>query len=142
MELKRMMMDLPGTYQLVDVRPAAHFADYQLPGSENVELAQLLGNPAYLEGSVPLVIVDRDGSLAMMAGGILAQKTDRRVIALHGGLQAYWSESDLGSLAQPGFLPSPPAAAAPGTAKPPAPAAASPAPKPTAEPKKRRSAGC
>ncbi|MGI6415626.1 MAG: rhodanese-like domain-containing protein [Thermoguttaceae bacterium] len=146
-ELKRMMMDLPGTFQVVDVRPAAHFTDYQLPGSENVELAQLLGNPAYLEGSLPLVIVDRDGSLAMMAGGILAQKTDRRVIALHGGLQAYWSESDLGSLAQPGFLASPPAAsapaaAAPGAAKPQAPAAASPAPKPTAEPKKRRSAGC
>jgi len=64
------------------------------------------------------------------------------VIALHGGLQAYWSESDLAALAQPGSRPSPAAAAAPGAAKPPAPAAASPAPKANPAPKKRRSAGC
>ncbi|MHC4181520.1 MAG: rhodanese-like domain-containing protein [Planctomycetota bacterium] len=29
-ELKRLVMDLPGTFQLVDVRPPEHFADYSL----------------------------------------------------------------------------------------------------------------
>jgi hydroxyacylglutathione hydrolase len=137
-ELKRTLMDLPGSIQVVDVRPAAHFADYNLPGSLNANMADVLANPAYLEGNAPLVIVDRDGSLAMMVAGILSQKTQRRVIALHGGLQAYWAESDLGSLIAPGMLPASPVI----TAARPQPAAAmksSPAPAPK---KKRRSAGC
>ena len=137
-ELKRTLMDLPGSYQVVDVRPAAHFADYSLPGSQNAAIADLLSNPAYLEGTAPLVVVDRDGSLAMMVAGILSQKTERRVIALHGGLQAYWAESDLGSLITPGMLPASPVI----TAARPQPAAAV---KPSATPapkKKRRSAGC
>lgn len=139
-ELKRTLMDLPGSLQVVDVRPAAHFADYSLPGSQNADLADVLANPAYLEGSEPLVIVDRDGSLAMMVAGILSQKTERRVSALHGGLQAYWAESDLGALIAPGMLPASPVITAarplPASAlKPSAPPA--PAPK-----KKRRSAGC
>jgi rhodanese-related sulfurtransferase len=131
-------MDLPGSIQVVDVRPAAHFADYNLPGSQNAELADVLSNPAYLNGNVPLVVVDRDGSLAMMVAGILSQKTQRRVIALHGGLQAYWAESDLGALIAPGMLPTNPVI----TAAHPQPASAlksSPAPAPK---KKRRSAGC
>jgi rhodanese-related sulfurtransferase len=133
-------MDLPGSLQVVDVRPTAHFADYNLPGSENVELADVLSNPAYLEGDAPLVIVDRDGSLAMMVAGILSQRTERRVIALHGGLQAYWAESDLGALIAPGMLPASPVA--PAVRPQPASATksiAAPAPAPK---KKRRSAGC
>ena len=37
-ELKRLMMDRPGKFQLVDIRPAEHFADYSLPGSLNVDV--------------------------------------------------------------------------------------------------------
>ncbi|MHB8901615.1 MAG: rhodanese-like domain-containing protein, partial [Thermoguttaceae bacterium] len=152
-ELKRTLMDLPGSVQVVDVRPAEHFADYQLPGSQNVGPAELMNNPAYLNGDIPLVIVDRDGSIAMMVAGVLAQKTQRRVVALHGGLQAYWGESDLGSLLAPGVLGSHPVAGTGGSpSSMPAAAAglapsgqSSPAPKagaaPAARPKKR-SAGC
>jgi rhodanese-related sulfurtransferase len=138
-ELKRTLMDLPGSVVVVDIRPPAHFADYHLPGSHNADIAQVLSNPAYLSGSTSLVIVDRDGSLAMMVAGILSQKTQRRVIALHGGLQAYWADSDLGSLLVPGTLPSSPtgAAARPLPSSPSKPAAA-----PASRPKKRRSAGC
>jgi hydroxyacylglutathione hydrolase len=96
-ELKRLMTDLPGTFDLVDIRPAEMFADYHLPGSQNVDIADLVGNPAYLVGTGPLIIVDRDGSLAMAAGGILAQKTQRQIKVLYGGLEAYWSESQFGS---------------------------------------------
>jgi rhodanese-related sulfurtransferase len=135
-ELKRMLMDLPGTFRLVDIRPPAHFADYSLPGAENVAVAELLGNPAYLTGAGPLVVVDRDGSVAMMAAGILSQKTERPVKALYGGLQAYWDEAGPGSLLATSPLPS---AAAP-RASSPAVGSAEPS-KPAAKPK-RRSAGC
>jgi rhodanese-related sulfurtransferase len=137
-ELKRTLMDLPGSVQTVDIRPATHFADYHLPGSQNAEPADVLSNSSYLSGSTPLVIVDRDGSLAMMVAGILSQKTERQVIALHGGLQAYWAESDLGSLITPGMLPANPAAAA---VRPQAESPSKSSPAPAAKPKKR-SAGC
>ena len=71
-QLKRMLMDLPGTFDLIDIRPEEHFKDYHLPGSRNVDIADLIANVAYLTGVGPLVIVDRNGSLAMAAGGILS----------------------------------------------------------------------
>jgi rhodanese-related sulfurtransferase len=138
-ELKRLMMDLPGTFQLVDIRPPDHFADYNLPRSENVDIAELMGNPAYLTGAGPLVIVDRDGSLGMMVAGILSQKTERTIKALFGGLEAYWNEVDVGAGARP-------AGGSVGSAITPRVRAATPsAPatgQPIHKPKKRKSAGC
>jgi glyoxylase-like metal-dependent hydrolase (beta-lactamase superfamily II)/rhodanese-related sulfurtransferase len=95
-QLKRILMDLPGTYDLVDIRPAAHFADYNLPGSHNVELAELVNNPAFLTGAGSLIIVDRDGTLSLMAGSILSQKTERPIKVLFGGLNAYWNKMEMG----------------------------------------------
>jgi glyoxylase-like metal-dependent hydrolase (beta-lactamase superfamily II)/rhodanese-related sulfurtransferase len=145
-ELKRMILDLPGTFTLVDIRPPAHYDDYNLPDSVNVETADLLENPAYLTGVGPLVIVDRDGSLAMMVAGILSQKSDRPVKALYGGLAAYWDESDLGGLTATSVLPGRPAASSARTAAPIRPrGSASPMPtKPQvpAAKSKKRSAGC
>jgi rhodanese-related sulfurtransferase len=100
-ELKRLMMDLPGTFQTVDIRPPEHFADYRLPGSENVDIAELMSNPAYLTGAGSLIIVCRDGSLAMMLGGILSQKTERNIKVLYGGLEAYWNETGPGAVSVP-----------------------------------------
>lgn len=91
--LNRMLMDLPGSMEIVDIRPASAFAEYRIPESVNVHLADLIAKPEYLEGKSPLVIVDRDGTLAMAAGGILAQKTTRRILSLYGGLAAYWRAS-------------------------------------------------
>jgi hydroxyacylglutathione hydrolase len=129
-QLKRMLMDLPGTFDLVDIRPPEHFKDYNLPGARNVDLAELINNPAYLVGTAPLVIVDRDGSLAMAAGGILSQKTNRPIKVLFGGLDAYWNNAGTGSAVQ--VVPLAPNA-------PQAPAAA-PAQAPAAP--KKKSAGC
>ncbi|OGV76448.1 MAG: hypothetical protein A3K18_12830 [Lentisphaerae bacterium RIFOXYA12_64_32] len=139
-ELKRMLMDLPGTFEIVDVRPPALYADFSLPGSSNADIADVIANPAYLNGAVPLIIVDRDGSLAMAAGGILSQKTQRPIKVLYGGLEAYWNESVAPSTSA---SPSPTSAPA---AKPgvPAPAPAlptAPAPAVPTTPKKK-SAGC
>ena len=101
-ELRRLMMDLPDTFDLVDIRPPEHFVDYNLAGSINVDVAELLHDPAYLTGAGPLIVVDRDGSLAMMAAGILSQKTERAIKALYGGLEAYWTDSMMGGFARTG----------------------------------------
>jgi len=132
-DLSRLIKDLPGTFDLVDIRPAEAFADYALPGARNVELADVLDNPGYLTGAGPLILVDRDGSLAMMAAGILSQKTKRPIKALHGGLEAFWEATELKGAVRAVPLPAP--SAQPKAA----PAPASPA---TPAPAKKKSAGC
>jgi rhodanese-related sulfurtransferase len=139
-ELKRMLMDLPGTFEIVDVRPPEQYADFSLPGSINADIADVIAEPDYLNGTVPLIIVDRDGSLAMAVGGILSQRTQRSIRVLYGGLEAYWSDS---AAPLPSVAPGPasvPAVkpAAPGQA-PATPAAPGPA---APETPKKKSAGC
>ena len=104
-ELKRMLMDLPEMIEIVDLRPPAAYADFNLPGSINASIADVIGKPDYLNGEVPLILVDRDGSLAMAVGGILSQKTRRSIRVLHGGLEAYWNDS---AALQPPVAPGPP----------------------------------
>ncbi len=137
-DLKRMLMDLPDLIEIIDIRPAHQFNDFQLPGARNVTLADLLATPSFLNGNIPLIIVDRDGSLAMAAGGILAQKTTRSIKVLYGGLDAYWQDT-------PHILPAaaPPPAAAP-LLQPPAPRQPPPPPAsaPVPIPPKKKSAGC
>jgi hydroxyacylglutathione hydrolase len=91
-DLKRTMADLPGTFDLVDIRPPQAFVGYNLPGSVNADVVEVMQNPAYLKGTGPLILVDRDGSLAMAVGGVLSQKTWRPIKVLHGGLEAYIKE--------------------------------------------------
>lgn len=140
-ELKRMIMDLPGTFEIVDIRPPQQIADFSLPGAHPADIADVIANPAYLNGTVPLVIVDRDGSLAMAVGGILSQKTPRPVKVLYGGLEAWWNESGT-PLPPPGTgLPPAPMMKAPPTL-PAAPAPAAPAAPAAPQPAKKKSAGC
>ena len=133
-ELRRLAKDLPGTFDLVDIRPVDQFSDYSIPGSRNADLAEVLANPAYLTGAGPLILVDRDGSLAMQVAGILSQKTQRPIKALHGGLEAYWKDGGLKDSGKPSAAPA--KSASPSTAPP----AASPSTPPT--PSKKKSAGC
>jgi len=142
-DLSRLIKDLPGTFDLVDIRPVEAFQDYALPGARRAELADLLDNPGYLTGAGPLIIVDRDGSLAMMAAGILSQKTKRPIKALHGGLEAFWEETELRGAVRAVPLPSaaPRAPGAPGVTNPQRPSAPAPAPS-TPATTKRKSAGC
>lgn len=143
--LQRLLVDLPNTFDLVDIRPPQAFADYHLPGSRNADIADVMHNPAYLAGAVPLILVDRDGSLAMAVGGILSQKTPRPIKVLYGGLDAYWAETQLKQAVREtplprgfGRMPVTPPAASP----PPAPGAPPPAPSPPPTPPKRKPAGC
>lgn len=135
-ELKRLLMDLPGTFDLVDIRPAEQFADYHVPGARNVPAAAALGDPALLAGPAPLILVDRDGTLAMAVAGALCQKTSRPVKVLFGGTEAYWRETMPGNL---GTMPT----LLPATPPPPAAAPVVPVTPPAAPtPPKKRSAGC
>jgi rhodanese-related sulfurtransferase len=136
-ELRRLVKDLPGTFDLVDIRPADQFSDYHIPGSRNVDIAEVLNNPAYLTGAGPLILVDRDGTLAMQIAGILSQKTQRTIKALHGGLEVYWRETGWREAGKP------PASAAQPTAPAPISPAKTDAPK-TEPPKvpRKKSAGC
>ena len=100
-ELKNLIMDLPGTFELVDIRPPPLYADYSIPGSQNADVAEVMSNPAYLTGAGPLIIVDRDSSLAMAVAGILSHKTQRPIKALYGGGVSYWQESELKNAVKP-----------------------------------------
>lgn len=133
-ELRRLAKDLPGTFDLVDIRPADQFADYSIAGSRNADVAEVLANPAYLTGAGPLILVDRDGSLAMQVAGILSQKTQRSVKALHGGLDGFWKDAGLRDSGKP--LAAPAKSASPSTAPPAAPPSAPPTPP------RKKSAGC
>ncbi|PKL47750.1 MAG: MBL fold metallo-hydrolase [Candidatus Riflebacteria bacterium HGW-Riflebacteria-2] len=95
-QLRQMLKDLPGTFEVVDIRPAAQVLDYNPVGAVAVDLVDLLESPKWLAGDVPLVIVDRDGSLAMIVAGILSRKTRRPVKALLGGIEAYWQQIETG----------------------------------------------
>jgi len=44
-DLNRLLKDMPGTFDLVDIRPPEAFQDYALPGATNGELAEVLSNP-------------------------------------------------------------------------------------------------
>lgn len=139
-DLRRLLKDLPGTFDLVDIRPPEAFQDYALPGAINADLGEVLSNAAYLTGAGPLIVVDRDGSLAMMVAGILSQKTKRPIKALHGGLEAFWEETEVKSAVR--AVPLPGAGPTLQPAPVPAPAVPSAAPpSPPAAPRKK-SAGC
>jgi glyoxylase-like metal-dependent hydrolase (beta-lactamase superfamily II)/rhodanese-related sulfurtransferase len=137
-ELKRMLMDLPGTFEIADIRPPAQFSDYNLPDSINANIADVISKPDYLNGTTPLIIVDRDGSLAMAVGGILSQKTERPIKVLYGGLEAYWKDSDV-PLNAKSTTSAPASAVKPATPAPAAPKTPTPA---APEPPKKKSAGC
>ena len=112
-DLKRTLDDLPGTYDLVDIRPPQAFAEFNIPGSVNADVVEVMQNPSYLKGTGPLILVDRDGSLAMAVGGVLSQKTWRPIKVLHGGLESYVRELGLKTGGQV-----PPPGASPGKASP------------------------
>jgi hydroxyacylglutathione hydrolase len=92
--LQAMITNTPGAFDLVDIRPPEQFSDYHIPGSRNVASADILSDPGFLTGAVPLILIDKDGSQAMAIGGILSQKTERPIRVLSGGLVAFWSATE------------------------------------------------
>jgi len=85
-------LDLPGSFDIVDIRPAWQYEEYHIAGAVNLPLDQLLNDPARLSDKRPIVIVCRDGSLSAVAAGIFSQKTERPILYLHGGVRRYYDE--------------------------------------------------
>ncbi len=133
-EAAALMAKPPAGLEIVDIRPAADFADYSLPGSLNMDAAAVLADESFGAGQGPLLIVDKDGTRALLLAGALAQKATRPVLALKGGLAGWWQARELGMAVRETALD----AAAPVNAPAPAPANA---PAPTAAPAKDQTPG-
>ncbi len=96
--LLKLLKDSPDSCEIIDIRPAKQVSDYNPLNARHVDLSALLVSEKWLSGSKPLVIVDRDGMLAMMAGGIISRKTKRPIKVLTGGLEAFWQAKEAASL--------------------------------------------
>jgi rhodanese-related sulfurtransferase/glyoxylase-like metal-dependent hydrolase (beta-lactamase superfamily II) len=143
-ELAKRQMDLPGTYAVVDIRPAWQFAEFSVPGSVNTPVEQVLNSPVLLADKRPLVLVCRDGTISATVAGALIQKVQRPVRYLTGGATRYYDEimRPAGIVSGSTMLPGgkTPAPAAPAAVQPAAPAAPAAAPAPAAP--RKKSAGC
>ncbi|MFO7536317.1 MAG: rhodanese-like domain-containing protein [Kiritimatiellia bacterium] len=130
-DLARRMMDLPGSLDVVDIRPGWQYEEYHIPGAATVPVEQLLHNPAFLTDKRPLVVVCRDGSVSASVAGVLVEKGQRPVRFLRGGMMGYFDD-----VQRPGGIRSE-AVALPASAPPAKAPAATPAPA-----AKKKSAGC
>lgn len=134
------LADQPQSYVLFDLRPAAQFAEYHVPGATSVPPAELAAALARTDPRARVVVLDRDGTLAFAAAALANASLGREVRSvrvLSGGTLRYWREIEVqGGAASATPLPS--------MARPPVgesltPALSVPPTKPAA---KKRSAGC
>jgi len=142
-DLARRVSDLPGSFDIVDVRPAWQFAEYHIPGSVNMPPEQAMNNAGLVTDSRPLVMVCRDGLVSAAIAGQLVQKGQRPIRVLAGGVARYYDEiaRPTGIASTPTPMKTAPAAApVAAPAKTPAPGPTAPAPAPAAP--KKKSAGC
>jgi hydroxyacylglutathione hydrolase len=131
--LARVLATQPDAYAVIDIRPAAQFGEWSIPGSENLALGKLGAHVRALPANVRVVIVDRDGTAAFAAAGaLLAQDPHRGIRALIGGVQAFHAATQFGGANLDAGHATQPAAQ---------PAAESKA-QPATKPAKKRSAGC
>jgi rhodanese-related sulfurtransferase len=100
-DVARIMAKPPAGLEIVDVRPPAEYADYALPGSLNLDSATVLADESLLSGAGPLLLVDKDGALAFALAGALAPRASRPVMAMTGGLEAWWNGQELGQTLGP-----------------------------------------
>ncbi len=134
--LAKVLLEQPGSYVVLDLRPAWQFAEWSIPGARNVALDDVTAHVQSLPADARVVLVDRDGSLAFaVAGALMNSQGDRTLRVLFGGLQSYHRDVALGGGGAMG--PATPSAT-PSTSAPASPVGPTPTPTPT----KKRSAGC
>ena len=131
--LARVLLEQPGSYAVLDLRPAWQFAEWTVPGATNVTADAVAAHIGALASDVRVVLLDRDGSLAFaVAGAVMARQPERVLRAVLGGAQRYHREIALDHAAP---------MATPAMTTQPATGAPTPTVAPTTTPKKR-SAGC
>jgi glyoxylase-like metal-dependent hydrolase (beta-lactamase superfamily II)/rhodanese-related sulfurtransferase len=136
-ELMSRLKDLPGSLEIVDIRPKNQVLGYNPLNAQHADIGELIESQRWLVGDVPLLIVDRDGTLAMMAAGILSRKTKREIKVLRGGIEAFWQQQEMGFI-KDRMIPVGPAKVVPDAKTEPA----APKTAPESRPRKRKSAGC
>ncbi|GFK94720.1 hypothetical protein NNJEOMEG_02567 [Fundidesulfovibrio magnetotacticus] len=152
-EAVKLLAKPPAGLDLIDIRTPAEFQDYALPGALNLDAAAVLADETLLTGSGPLVLVDKDGTAAFAVAGALAARASRPVLALRGGMAAWWTTKELGVAVREVPLGDAPAAAPAVQTPPAAPAPAGPAPSdptppvpspsgPAPQPPASKNAGC
>lgn len=101
--LAKVLMDQPGSYAVLDLRPAWQFAEWHIAGAANVTLADVAARVAALPAATRVVLVDRDGTTAFaVAGALMAQRPDRVLRVLEGGVQRWFREIELGQHSRTG----------------------------------------
>lgn len=143
-DLTRRIADLPGSFDIVDIRPGWQFAEYHIPGAVNTSPARVLDDANLVNDTRPLVVVCRDGLISAAVAGQLVLKGHRPVRVLAGGVTRYYDEvaRPAGIASDPVPMKTPPATPptmAP-AAQPATPPAIPPAPAPAAP--RKKSAGC
>lgn len=141
-DLARRMMELPGSMEIVDIRPGWQYGEFHIPGAASVPVDQLLNSPAFRVDKRPLVVVCRDGSLSASVAGALVEKGSRPIRFLRGGMMSYFDEVQRPGGIRSEAVPLPASPPAEKLSTPPAKAPAAPAAAPPAPPAKKKSAGC
>jgi rhodanese-related sulfurtransferase len=86
-ELAAWIVEGRADYRLVDLRSAKEFADYSIPGAQNVPLTDLTQPP--FDRSERLLLYSQDGTHASQAWLMLRARGYRSAYTLQGGLDAW-----------------------------------------------------
>ncbi|MCB9883747.1 MAG: MBL fold metallo-hydrolase [Planctomycetes bacterium] len=108
--LARVLLDQPGSYAVIDVRPVWQFDEYHVPGAVRVEPGAVRGYVTSLPVGVRPVLVDRDGTMAFAIAGIVFTQMGaaaRDVRVLSGGTQRFHLEIELGRSMGASVMPPP-----------------------------------
>lgn len=89
-ELAAWIVEGRADYRLVDLRSAKEFAEYSIPGAQNVALTDLAQSP--FDRSEKLLLYSQDGTHASQAWLLLRARGYRTAYTLQGGLDAWKNE--------------------------------------------------
>jgi rhodanese-related sulfurtransferase len=82
----------PQTFNIIDIRPKAHFKKGHIEGAKNIDLEDLHLRYQELMGLESVVIVDHKGKLTLTAGRYLISKGINTIYRLDGGFNAWVKE--------------------------------------------------
>ena len=82
----------PQSFQIIDIRPKAHFKKGHIVEAKNIDLEDLHERYAELEGMENVILVDHKGKLTLTAGRYLFSRGIKTIYRLDGGFNAWVKE--------------------------------------------------
>ena len=82
----------PQSFQIIDIRPKAHFKKGHIVEAKNIDLEDLHERYAELEGMENAILVDHKGKLTLTAGRYLFSRGIKTIYRLDGGFNAWVKE--------------------------------------------------